>query len=78
VSEPAPAIVFPVIVVGSSVAHLATPELDEDGAGYRAICPLAPLITRPLRRAKAGDVFVWCGSCRAWADEVGISLPRSR
>lgn len=67
--------VYPVVVEGTPIAHLAWSVLDETGAGYRAICPAAALITRPLRLIVAGSSWVWCGACRSWAEAAGVPLP---
>lgn len=74
--------VYPVLVERSQIAHLATTVLDEDGdellyAGYRVICPGGPMITSPVRLIADGEPFVWCPSCREWADAAAISLPLS-
>jgi hypothetical protein len=67
--------VTPVMVEGTTIAHLATTVLDYEAAGYRPICPMGPKITRPLRLIAADEPFVWCGDCRAWATAAGITLP---
>ena len=73
----APAEVMPTRVVGSNIAHLATATLTAHGAGYRAICPAADAMG-PLELVPLEAVVIWCPSCRAWADAVGVELPRSR
>lgn len=75
--EALPKVVYPVLVEGTQVAHLAITALDEYGADYRAICPGASLITSPLRLIAADEAFVWCSACREWADAAEVSLPRS-
>jgi len=67
--------VYPVVVEGTPIAHLAWSVLDETGAGYRAICPAGQLITRPLRLIPAGSSWVWCGACSSWAEAAGVVLP---
>jgi hypothetical protein len=67
--------VTPVMVEGTTIAHLATTVLDYDGTGYRAICPMGPRITRGLRLIAADETFVWCGDCQAWASAAGLTLP---
>jgi hypothetical protein len=69
---------FPVLVDGTMIAHLAVAELEDESAGYRAICPGGQTITHRLRPVPEDATFVWCGNCRAYAERVGISLPRSR
>lgn len=77
-TDPLPSLVFPVIVEGTIIAHLAAPELDVAGAGYRVICPGGPLITSALRRAEPHDTFIWCNNCKDWAKAAGLTLPSSR
>lgn len=76
-SPAAPDEVWPTRVIGSSVAHLSTVELDDDGGRHRAICPAADSMG-PLELVPDGAVIVWCGACRGWADVVGLELPRGR
>lgn len=76
VTEDSLRVVFPVVTLGPlTIAHLAAPELDDDGAGYRVICPVAALITDGVRRAEPGDLLIWCQQCSAWAEAAGIALP---
>lgn len=70
--------VTPVMVEGTNLAHLATTTVDDEGTNYRAICPAGALITRPLALIPEDQLFVWCPSCREWADAAEITLPRSR
>lgn len=70
-------LVYPVKVAGTPIAHLAVSAIDTAGAGYRAICPAAALITRPLQLIPAGERIVWCGACREWAAAAGVELPTS-
>lgn len=77
-AEPSTELLYPVLVEGTTIAHLAVSDLTDAGAGYRAICPLANMITRPLNLIPDGSVFVWCQSCRDYADHIGVTLPRSR
>lgn len=76
--RPATAMLWPVRITSTDIAHLAYATLDDTGAGYRPICPAGQLIApERLELVPSTSRWVWCGACSEWAAAAHIDLPRS-
>lgn len=67
---------YPTVVAGSRVAHLARPDPEPDGCGWQPICPQQHVLELESVQDGSGRL-TWCGACRSYATSIGVQLAES-